>query len=54
MAGNQLALPTFAQQKETVDPKLGEAEAAFEKKLKRHTTTTRRLSLRSTRTTRLK
>jgi uncharacterized protein (TIGR02246 family) len=27
------ALPTFAQQKETVDPKLGEAEAAFEKKI---------------------
>ena len=49
------ALPTFAQQKETVDPKLGEAEAAFEKKMKRHTTTTtRRPSLRSTLTTRLK
>jgi uncharacterized protein (TIGR02246 family) len=26
------ALPTFAQQKETVDPKLGEAQAAFGKK----------------------
>jgi len=27
------ALSTFAQQKETVDPKLGEAQAAFEKKV---------------------